>query len=132
MNVKRIAIAAGLPLVASMVIAGGSPAMAKGGGDGHERSGSCSGSTDWKMKAKPDDGMLEVEFEVDSNISGQVWNVKITDNGSKIFKGQETTGGASGSFSVELKTEDLAGKDKFRGRAVNKDTGEVCVGRVSW
>jgi hypothetical protein len=131
MNVKRIAIAAGLPLVASMVIAGGSPAMAKAG-DGHERTGSCSGTSTWKMKAKPDDGRLEVEFEVDSNISGQVWNVKIKDNGKKIFKGQETTGGASGSFSVELKTDDMAGKDKFRGRAVNKATGEVCAGRVSW
>ena len=33
--------------------------------------GNCSGATDWKLKAKPDDGRLEVEGEVDSNKRGQ-------------------------------------------------------------
>ena len=106
--------------------------MASGGGPVNENNGSCSGSTDWKMKAKSDDGAIEVELEIDSNIAGQVWAVKITDNGSKIFKGERTTAGASGSFGVELHVPNLAGKDKFVGKATNAATGETCTARVSW
>ena len=132
MNVKRIAALTALPLVASTVmIAGGSPAFASGGG-GHEASGSCSGGSTWKLKAKPDDGQMEVELEIDSNVSGQVWNNKITDNGKKVFKGKRTTGGASGSFSFEIRVPDLAGTDNFKGKSVNKATGETCNSAVSF
>ena len=49
------------------------PAVASDGGGGDVRtSGSCSGRAHWKLKAKPDDGRIEVEGEVDSNRSGQV------------------------------------------------------------
>jgi hypothetical protein len=130
MNRKNIAAFATVPLLASMLLA--SPAaMASGGGDGKERSGSCSGSTDWKLKAKHDDGRIEVEFEVDSNQSGQVWDVLITDKGQTVFEGQQTTGGASGSFSVEIKVPNLKGKDKFRAMATNTDGCETCSGNIS-
>lgn len=131
MNRKRFATAAALPIFAALALTGPT-AMASGGGPVNQNNGSCSGSTDWKMKAKADDGRIEVEFEVDSNVSGQVWAVKITDNGNRVFKGDRTTGGASGSFSVERKVTNLAGTDKFVGKATNVATGETCTGRVSW
>ena len=38
-------------------------------------SGSCSGATDWKLKIKPDNGRIEVEFEVDQNRNNRLWKV---------------------------------------------------------
>ncbi len=65
------------------------------------RTGGCSGSADWKLKAGKDDGRIEVEFEVDSNRNGQVWRVKIRDNGVLRYRARQTTQAPSGSFSVE-------------------------------
>jgi hypothetical protein len=94
--------------------------------------GSCSDSTDWKLKLKSEDAGIEVEFEVDSNISGQDWKVKIFHNGKRIFHGTKTTHGASGSFEVKVTTNDKAGIDKFRGRAKNPSTGELCIGKAQF
>ena len=46
------------------------------------------------MKLKPDNSSLELEFEVDSNVSGQSWHVQIRQNGSRIFTGTRVTQGA--------------------------------------
>jgi hypothetical protein len=109
------------------------PAMAGGDdGDRVERNGSCSAGTDWKIKAKSDDGRVEVEAEIDSNKVGQTWNWKFKDNGDVFAKGQSTTTGPSGSFEVERKPANLAGTDHFVFRAVNPNSGEVCRAPVAW
>jgi hypothetical protein len=108
------------------------PAHASGGGgDAVRNSGSCSGHAVWTLKAKHDSGRIEVEGEVDSNASGQVWHWKIKHNGSLSAKGSATTSGDSGSFSVDRRMANLAGTDHFLFRAVRAATGEVCSGRVS-
>lgn len=121
------ALAAGL--FASAVIP--AAAHASGGGTRVERTGSCSGSTDWKLKAKPDDSRIEVEGEIDSNKNGQVWAWTIKHNGSVSAKGTATTKGPSGSFSVNRRMVDLGGADTFVLRAVNQKSGEVCRGTVT-
>ena len=126
--VKRI-LGVALAGALALTVAGAVPAMAKDGDI--ERRGSCSGSTDWKMKLSPEDGGIEVEYEVDSNVVGQTWRVKISQNGERIFRGRRQTQGASGSFSVRVVANDTAGTDSFRGKAVNPDTGEVCRGTAS-
>src|ERR1051325_4200862 len=73
------------------------------------REGACSASSDWKLKVKPDNGRLELEFEVDSNVVGQTWNVKLFQNGDRIFRGTRTTQAPSGSFEVRRITDDTAG-----------------------
>jgi hypothetical protein len=93
------------------------------------RHGSCSDSSTWKLKLKPDNSRIEVEFEVDSNVTGQTWSVKLFQNGDRIFRGHRTTHGASGSFTLNVRANDTAGTDSFRGRASN--AGETCVGRAS-
>lgn len=95
------------------------------------RHGSCSGSTDWKIKAKPDDGRLEVEAEIDSNRAGQTWAWTLRHDGKVAAQGRSRTAGRSGSFEVERKTRNTAGADAFKFRAVNRASGEVCVARVS-
>ena len=94
--------------------------------------GSCSASSDWKLKVKPDDGRLEVEFEVDQNRNGKMWNVVLKHNGNAFFSGQRTTHAPSGSFSVTKRTGNAAGTDTIIGRATNARTGEVCRGVVSF
>lgn len=70
MNIRHgIAIAALTAVAVPVTLA----APAQAGGDEVIRRGSCTGSTDWKLKAKHDDGRLEVEGEVDSNRNGQTW-----------------------------------------------------------
>jgi len=110
------------------------PASAGGDDDDDrvERNGSCSAGTDWKIKAKSDDGRIEVEAEIDSNKVGQTWSWKFKDNGSVFAKGRSTTSGPSGSFEVERKPADRAGTDNFVFRAVHPATGEVCRATVSW
>ena len=110
-------------LTASIALASGAGAS---GGDDIRNPGTCTGSSTSKIKVKPDDGRIEVEFEVDQNKSGDVWRVKIKDNGSVAFKGSATTHGRSGSFSIERRIDDLAGKDAIKAAARNKRTGERC------
>jgi hypothetical protein len=111
--------------------AAGAGTASGGGNDGRViKTGSCSDSSDWKLKVKTDDGRLEVEGEVDSNQSGQSWKWKIKDNGAVAAQGSSTTGGRSGSFSVERKITDNAGADTVVFRA--SYAGEVCTGTIAF
>ena len=83
-------------------------AMAKDG-DVIKR-GSCSGASNWKLKLSPQDGRIEVEFEVDSNKVGQTWQVRLTKNGTQIFSGSRVTQAPSGSFSVRKVTAERRGE----------------------
>jgi hypothetical protein len=96
------------------------------------REGSCANASDWKVKVSPEDGQLEVEFEVDQNVSGDRWRVRIRHDGDLAFGGTRMTHGASGSFEVRIVENDTAGPDAFRARARNLSTDEVCVGRATF
>jgi hypothetical protein len=96
------------------------------------REGSCAEASDWKLKVSPENGRLEVEFEVDQNVSGDRWRVRIRHDGNLAFGGIRTTRGASGSFEVRIVENDTAGPDAFRARARNLSTDEVCVGRATF
>ncbi len=118
-------------LAATLPLAAVGPAHA-GGSDGRIiRTGSCSGATDWKIKAKPDDGRIEVEAEIDSNRTGQRWGWVLKHDGGVTARGAATTRGRSGSFTIERRTVDAAGRDHFTFRAVNRATDEVCVAKVA-
>jgi hypothetical protein len=85
----------------------------------------------WDLKAKPDNGRIEFQAEVDSNHVGQVWDWTIKHNGNRAASGSSTTHGASGSFTVQRRLSNKAGADKFVFRAVRRATGDVCRGTVS-
>jgi hypothetical protein len=92
------------------------------------RRGSCSGATEWKLKASPEDGRIEVEGEVDSNRNGQTWRWRIRHDGSLSARGTATTRPPSGSFEVRRVLVDSAGTDTIAFRARNPRTDEVCRG----
>ena len=118
------ALAAAALLVASL------PAAAAGGKE-VIRSGSCSGASDWKLKLKLDDGRIETEFEVDQNVNGQKWRVRLKHDGVRFFRRVRTTHAPSGSFTVQRRPANNAGLDRIAARAVNLASGEVCKGAAT-
>jgi hypothetical protein len=118
------------PVVVSLMLAVPAGIAAAGQNDVIRR-GACTGSSDWKLKLSPEDGRIEAEFEVDQNVSGDRWGVRIRHDGDLVFSGTRTTQGASGSFDVRIVEDDHAGSDYSRARARNLSTGEVCAGTAS-
>lgn len=116
-------------LAVSMVLLSVVPSSAR---DGDVRkSGSCSSGSSWKLKLSPDNGRIEVEFEVDQNQNGQDWRVVMKNDGDVFFRGTRTTQAPSGSFQVRKFTDNGAGDDRIVARAVNVNSDEVCKGAAS-
>ena len=65
---------------------------------------------DRSLKAKRDNGQIEVEAEVDTNVIGQTWAVTIR-RGATARTASGVTAGPSGSLSVERLISNLAGND---------------------
>ena len=113
-------------LVATTLVAAPMTASAK---DGDViRRGSCAAASDWKLKLSPENGRIEVEFEVDQNRNGRKWNIRMKRNGNVFWRGSRTTRPPSGSFEVRRLTRNGAGVDRIVARARNPRTGEVCRG----
>ncbi|MDQ1698020.1 MAG: hypothetical protein QOJ03_3373 [Frankiaceae bacterium] len=127
-NNRKSTLALAVVLATGATLATAGPASARGG-DGVTAHGQCSGSATWKLKAKPDNGRVEVEFEVDSNRVGQTWSVRLHDNGQRFFAGSRTTQAPSGSFSVHKLTANRAGSDVIRARATHG--AQTCRGSVT-
>lgn len=127
--VKRLALGA---LSALTVVALIAPAGVSANDADIIRTGDCTNRSDWKLKLSPEDSRIEVEFEVDTPRSGQVWRVKMWQNGVLYFNALKTTNTTSGSFTVRRLRSNTSGPDVFKGRAVNLTTGEVCVGKATW
>jgi hypothetical protein len=118
------------------------------GGDAR-REGSCTANSRWRLEVDRRDSdtlrvrfridrtpsgkvwEIEVEYEVDSNHTGQTWRVKLFENGNRIFAGSKMTQGASGSFTVRKLAANTAGSDAFRAHAMNVGNGETCGGSAS-
>ena len=94
--------------------------------------GSCSGTADWKLKASPEDGRIEVEGEVDSNKVGQSWNWRIIHNGSVSAKGTKSTVAPSGSFEVRREIVNVKGEDRIVFKAVHPGSDQVCRGALTF
>ena len=131
MRMRNMIVTGAVVVASLLMVAPAAQAGGGGGSDGTITRGSCSGRTDWKLKVKPDNGRLELEFEVDSNVNGQSWNVRVKQNVNRIFAGTRVTQGPSGSFELKRRPNDAAGTDRFVARATNPSTGETCAGQVS-
>jgi hypothetical protein len=108
----------------------GTPAIASD--DDVEVDGYCSKRSDYKLKASPEDGRIEIEGEVDSNRVGQTWRWRLWHNGSLTGKGTRRTKGDSGSFEVRRVIVDMAGTDWSTFKARNIRSGEICRGVVGY
>jgi hypothetical protein len=103
-----------------------------GGGNDVRSQGECTAASTSKIKAKADDGgVIEVEFEVDTNRNGVKWVVKLKDNGDRVARDTKRTKAPSGSFTYRKRIPNLAGTDRIVGLARNTQTGERCAAKVS-
>ena len=126
-TMKRAAVMTTIAaVVATMAMA--VPAEAQGS-KAVKAHGTCTGGGTWKLKAKHDNALIQWEFEVDTNHVGQVWAVRVTDNGSSVFSGNATTVAPSGSFSIGRRTAEKAGADVIRATATRGTAS--CSGSVS-
>lgn len=128
-RVAAVLLAAGLSVSSAGLAAAD---HGTGGGSDVRREGPCSGSAHWKLKAKPDDGRIEVEGEVDANHAGQVWTWRILHDGFVSYRGTRTTQAPSGSFTVKRRVVDMAGADSIGFRAKNRASGQTCRGHLSY
>ena len=129
MNARRTAALAVAASTLAIVGATAPSTVAHASGDDATiRTGSCSGSADWKIKAKPDDGRIEAELEVDSNVAGQLWTVRLSDNTVLVASGSARTAGASGSFEFRRVIANRAGRDTIV--AVATHAGQTCRAQV--
>src|SRR5918999_2987800 len=117
-------------LIGLLVVVAGFPAVSAGRDNpGVIKTGKCSNAAGWKLKAKNENGLIEVEFEVDQNISGRSWNVVIRRDVRVVFRGARTTRPPSGSFEVVRRIRNPAGPDRIvaTARAV---AGGTCRGAL--
>ncbi len=129
MSLRHAALS--VPLLLVLAIPATAGAASASGGGGVIASGTCSIASTWKLKAKLDNGRVDVEADVDSNRVGQKWAWALLDNGVKFASGTATTVAPSGSFSVNRLTANRAGTDKIVFKASTASTGETCRGVVS-
>lgn len=94
-------------------------ALARGGGDRDvvRADGRCGAGARAELKLKADDGLIEVEFEVDERRAGHRWRVTLVRERRVVARTTATTRGRSGSFTVERRIRDLAGADRVSARA---------------
>ena len=67
------------------------------------------------------------ETEVDSNRNGQVWSVRMRQNGVLVLATTATTAAPSGSFSVRKILPNQAGTDTVTTVSRNAATGQTCT-----
>jgi hypothetical protein len=94
------------------------------------KKGACGAASTWKLKLSPEDGRIEVEFELDQNVNGVRWRIRMRHNGTLFFNQIRRTRAPSGSFEARAVQPNRAGPDEFRARALNLRTGETCRARA--
>jgi hypothetical protein len=132
MRGKKMAIALTTTSIALTTMAATAPVASASGGGGVRSSGVCSAGATWKLKAAPDDGRIQVEFEVDTNRVGQTWSARITDNTVQVFSGTRVTQAPSGSFEIRRLVANRAGVDHFVATARNAASGQTCRGTLNF
>ena len=126
----RRVIALGGAMLIAVTLLGTVPAMARG--TDVIKSGACDSATSWKLKIKAEDpAAIQAEVEIDENVVGHTWRVRLLQNGEVVAAGQRVTLAPSGSFNFNRLLTDAPGRDVIRFRAVNLATGEICKGGAS-
>jgi hypothetical protein len=118
-----------LVLSLALTAFGCSAAFAKDGDI--EQAGTCSGASSAKLKLSPENGRIEVEFEVDQNRVGVRWDVVLKQNGDRAASARPTTRGPSGSFDLRRVLPDGPGADRVLAKAVSP-SGETCRAQATF
>jgi hypothetical protein len=99
--------------------------------------GPCSdGTSNFTLKSMFDDtpfpqGTVGAEFQVNSGVIGQTWQVTLTDNGANFFDAPVQTVGPEGGLNVTHPNQgSVIINHVITAKAVNAANGAVCTGTV--
>jgi hypothetical protein len=128
---KKMMLSGAMALTVGALVAVPGAMAGSGSGDGSlpndvRVSGVCSDSSTSKLKLSPDNGKVEVEFEVDENRVGKTWDVTIRRNGTQVVSRSARTRAPSGSFEVRALIAPGSPRTKVTAVARRAATGEVC------
>ena len=99
---------------------------------GSQREGSCTGHGDWRLEVdRRDADTLRVRFRIENTPAGNVWEVFLSDNGTR-FLATTRTASSDGEVKVSRNTRDRSGSDKVKAYGYSRATGEVCSGSVTF
>jgi len=93
--------------------------------------GRCTAASTAKLKLSPENGRIEVEFEVDQNRNGIAWQVALRRNGVLVASGVRVTRAPSGSFEFRRLLVNRPGRDVIRATA-RRASGERCTATATW
>lgn len=128
-NIARLGMAG---LMAVSMVGAAAPAFAGGGDQEVINRGVCSMGSQWKARIRTDGpNLLDLNWEVDSNVPGQTWRAGMAYNGDVVFNGFATTDQVGGEFDIDVEVANQAGQDRLVAGARNPQTGEVCRGSVT-
>lgn len=107
------------------------PMTAASAADSVTRSGACSATSSWTLRAAEAAGdQAALRLTVNSTRAGQPWSVALSRQGSQFFSTQRTTNG-SGDFVVTHAAREVNNvNDVYTARARNLQSGETCSARV--
>jgi hypothetical protein len=125
-SLSRLSLVA--TLVGAAVVLPMTPASAA---DSVTRSGACTATSTWTMRAAEAEGdVAALRLTVDSRRAGQTWSVTLSRQGTQFFSTQRTTDGAGNVVLTRNAREANGVDDAYTARARNLRTGEVCSARV--
>ena len=97
------------------------------------RRGSCSGGpSEWTLRVEHESSTsLRVRFEIEDGEPEQLWQLFLSDDGTRIYAGSKRSDGG-GEVRVRKVTPDRDGSDRIKATGVNLATGESCAGVVRY
>jgi hypothetical protein len=116
----RLGRALALLSLAAVCALAAAPGAEAGSGDpdrGEARvDGTCTGGVRSELRLKADDGLLELEFELDRARAGAQWRIVLVHERRVVWKGMRRTR-SGGSVEVRSTLRDLPGADTVTARA---------------
>jgi hypothetical protein len=130
-DMRRLTRVGIIGLVAGALVGTAVPAFAGGDQEVVNR-GRCSMGSEWKVRIRTDGpNLLDLNFEVDSNVPGQTWRAAMAYNGDVVFNGFATTNQVDGEFDIDVEVANQAGADTLQAAARLRSTGETCRASVT-
>lgn len=96
--------------------------------DGAQRHGTC-GTVVHELGVEPEDGALEVNFELESATPGEEWGVVVRQDATALFEGRRTTD-EDGELDVDVPARSSGGRD-FAVTATPA-SGEPCTVQLTY
>jgi hypothetical protein len=88
--------------------------------------GKCSNGVETELKASPENGQIEVEYELGDAVPGSRWRIRITKNGKSILRATQRAN-AAGDIEVRQITTNLAGREMIRATAKRTGAAGACT-----